>query len=226
MNDSGQDSIEKALTEIGALQAEAFPALRRFAQSRTQAPMERCELCGTALDEAHQHLLDRKSRQIACSCDACAIVFCGQGGRFLRIPRRIRRVEARTFTDLEWEAMALPINLAFFLREADGRMAAMYPSPAGAIESSIDLNSLPEGHAIKARLQILEPEVEALIVNRIGDEHLSYVVPLDECYRLVGIVKTRWRGLSGGADVWAGIKDFFQQLNARAVEVSPQVQHA
>lgn len=102
----------------------------------------------------------------------------------------------------------------------------MYPSPAGAIESSIDLNSLPEGHAIKARLQILEPEVEALIVNRIGDEHLSYVVPLDECYRLVGIVKTRWRGLSGGADVWAGIEDFFQQLNARAVEVSPQVQHA
>jgi len=212
-------------TQTVAPQVEEFSALRRFAQARPQ--VERCDLCGAAFDEVHQHLLDRKSRQIACSCDACAIVFCGQaGGKFLRIPRRIRRVDARTFSDLEWEAMALPINLAFFLRDAEGRMAAMYPSPAGAVESQIDLDSLHPDHAIKARMQSLEPEVEALIVNRIGDEHLSYIIPLDECYRLVGIVKTRWRGLSGGPDVWAGIHEFFQSLDARAVDATPQVQHA
>ena len=219
------ENQEMKFTQSAGQQAEEFSALRRFAQARPQ--VERCELCGAALDEMHQHLLDRKSRQIACSCDGCAIVFCGQqGAKFLRIPRRIRRVDAQTFTDLEWEAMTLPINLAFFLRDAKGRMTAMYPSPAAAIESHIDLDALNSDHAIRARLQTLEPEVEALIVNRIGDENLSFISPLDECYRLVGIVKTKWRGLSGGADVWAGIHEFFEHLEAHAVEIKPQVQHA
>ena len=67
------ENQEMKFTQSAGQQAEEFSALRRFAQARPQ--VERCELCGAALDEMHQHLLDRKSRQIACSCDGCAIVF-------------------------------------------------------------------------------------------------------------------------------------------------------
>ena len=32
-----------------------------------------------------------------------------------------------------------------------------------------------------------------------------YIVPIDECYRLVGLIRMHWRGLSGGTEVWKEI---------------------
>src|SRR5436309_3041552 len=122
---------------------EPLSALKRFA--RPAAPAERCDLCGRTLQDGHPHLLEKQSRRITCTCDACAILFCGQeGGRYLRIPRRVRTLDDFSFTDLEWEALAIPIRLAFFFRAEDGRLAAMYPSPAGAIESELSFGSLLE----------------------------------------------------------------------------------
>lgn len=202
---------------------ESLAVLRRFAGTR--AAVERCELCGAELHPEHQHLLERKSRQVACSCDACAILFCGQeGAKFLRIPRRIVRLENFSFTDQQWEAMMLPINLAFFLRQPDGATAAMYPSPAGAMESLIGLPPWEELFGGNRWLARVEPEVETLIVNRIGDrignrigENSSYfVAPVDSCYRLIGLIRTKWRGLSGGGEVWQAIADFFGDLERRA----------
>jgi hypothetical protein len=37
-------------------------------------------------------------------------------------------------------------------------------------------------------------------------------VPIDECFRLVGLIRTHWRGLSGGTAVWAEIGRFFTAL--------------
>jgi hypothetical protein len=76
-----------------------------------------------------------------------------------------------------------------------------------------------------ARFPDLEPQVEALLVNRIGDQRSAFTVPLDECYRLVGIVKTKWRGLSGGSDVWDAIHQFFVDLHDKAVG-KDSAQHA
>lgn len=203
---------------------DAFAALRRFARPRP--PVERCELCGAELGSGHQHLLDRKSRQIACSCDACAILFCGQeGAKFLRVPRRILRLNGFSFTDLQWEAMMLPINLAFFLREPRGNTKSIYPSPAGAMESQIALPPWSELFASEPALSNVEPEVEALIVNRIGSEKAYYIAPIDACYRLVGLIRTKWRGLSGGSEVWQAIADFFAAFENRATHVG-ETSHA
>jgi hypothetical protein len=174
-------------------------------------------LCGAELPPEHQHLLDRNSRQVTCSCDACAILFCGQqGAKFLRIPRRIARLEGFAFTDLQWEAMMLPINLAFFLRRPGGNTIAMYPSPAGPMESLIGLPAWEELFGGDSALARVEPEVEALMVNRIGDEEAYFIVPIDACYRLIGLIRTKWRGLSGGGEVWQAIAEFFSDLNRRA----------
>ena len=203
---------------------EVLSALRSFARSRP--PVERCELCGSELGGDHPHLLNRASRQVACSCDACAILFCGQeGAKFLRVPRRILKLEGFQFTDMEWDAMTLPINLAFFLRGQNGETTVLYPSPAGIMESMIELPGWLASFGRDKALASLEPEVEALLVNRIGEHHSYFLIPLDAGYRLVGLIRTKWRGLSGGPEVWGAIAEFFASLERQATPVG-EVAHA
>ena len=58
----------------------------------------------------------------------------------------------------------------------------------------------------------LEPEVEALIVNRLADPPVHAIVPIDRCYELVGMIKARWEGISGGDAVENAVDAFFARL--------------
>jgi hypothetical protein len=66
----------------------------------------------------------------------------------------------------------------------------------------------------------MEPDVEALLANRVGAARgvtaQYYVVPIDECYKLVGLIRLHWHGLSGGTEVWREVATFFSSLKARA----------
>jgi hypothetical protein len=61
----------------------------------------------------------------------------------------------------------------------------------------------------------LEDDVEALLVNRLSTPQY-FRAPIDRCFRLVGIIRTQWHGLSGGEQVWKEIDAFFGELNAQA----------
>jgi hypothetical protein len=65
----------------------------------------------------------------------------------------------------------------------------------------------------------MEPDVEALLVNRARGAREHWLVPIDDCYDLVGLMRTRWKGLSGGKEVWQEIGRFFDQLRGRAKTV-------
>jgi len=194
-------------------------ALRRFA--RTQPDVERCELCSKELGPEHQHLIEPDKRRLVCSCDACAILFSGQqGGRFKRVPRRIQLLPDFKMTDEEWDYLHLPINLAFFYFSSSAkRVIAMFPSPAGATESLLTLESWQDLVAQNPILGQLESDVEALLVNRVGPIREYSRVPIDECFKLVGLIRTHWRGLSGGTEVWKEIAKFSASLKERSVSI-------
>jgi hypothetical protein len=206
-----------------AAQLQETPSfLKQFTRRRTSKEAEeRCELCSVLLAAEHQHLLKPKTRQITCACDGCVILFCGQeGAHYLRVPRDIRRLPAFLMTDMQWEALMIPINLAFFYRDTGAnRMLAMYPSPAGATESLLSLESWQEIVAQNKALETMEVDVEGFLVNRIGTSAEYFIVPIDACYRLVGLIRIHWRGLSGGTEVWKAIHEFFEDLRARGHDV-------
>ncbi len=193
----------------------AFAALRKF--TRKPTPAEQCELCSAAVAAEHSHLLMPATRQILCACEPCAILFSGQAdGRYRRIPRRALLLNDLDISDAQWESLMIPINLAFFYHDAaSDKMVAMYPSPAGATESLLSLESWGEIAAQSPALQALEPDVEALLINRVGPAREYFLAPIDECYRLVGLIRLHWKGLSGGTEVWKEIQGFFSALRSK-----------
>lgn len=195
----------------------AVAALRRFARPRPSTE-ERCELCAAPLADNHQHLLDPAARQVMCACDACAILFStGEATTYRRIPRRVEAWPDLRLSDAQWDALGTPIGLAFFYHSTPaGHVVSAYPSPAGATEAALPAEPWQLLVDDNPALATLSPDVEALLVNRVASARAYYRVPIDECYKLVGIVRTRWRGLSGGPAVWQGITEFFTDLDARS----------
>jgi hypothetical protein len=119
-------------------------------------------------------------------------------------------------SDAQWDSLHIPINLAFFFScSPAGRVIALYPSPAGAIESLLTLETWHELEEDNPILRELEPDAEALLVNRVGQAREYFRVPIDECYKLVGLIRSKWRGLSGGTEVWEEIGRFFAGLKVR-----------
>jgi Family of unknown function (DUF5947) len=209
---------------------QSFATLRRFARPRP--PAERCELCSSTLAHEHPHLLELASRQIVCACEACSTLFDGMtGGKYRRVSRRIWLLNGFQISDGEWEQLLIPINMAFFFYSSvHSRMITLYPSPAGAVESLLPLDAWAEIVKNNPLLNKLEPDIEALLVNRVGQARGAapaeyFFAPMDECYRLVGLIRTHWKGLSGGNEVWVEIAGFFSALKERA-DVMNEEAHA
>jgi hypothetical protein len=203
--------------------------MRRFVRSRPESAVarvapERCELCSAELPPTHRHLFEMTKREVVCACDPCAMRFHDVvGGRFKLVPRDARALPNFKLSDAQWENLSLPIDLAFFFfNSLPGKMTDMYPGPAGATESLLPLTAWATLVADNPLLGQLEPDVEALLVNRVGSSRDYFVAPIDACYELVGLIRMHWRGLSGGDAVWREIASFFSRLqeNARTLEVN------
>src|ERR1700677_3407023 len=207
----------------------AFATLRQFVRKRPT--VECCEMCSTPLAGEHQHLIEPAARKIVCACDPCAILFSGQSVmKYKRIPRRIRGLPEFQMTEAQWDGLMIPIEMAFFFKSGDpAKVNAFYPGPAGATESLLSLEMWSEIEAENPQLQEMEPEVEALVANRVGVGRGAaaqyFVVPIDECYKLGGLIRLPWHGLSGGTEVWREVGKFFTSLNERA-ENSSRKAHA
>ena len=200
---------------------------RRAAAAREEGPREQeesCEVCGEPIAPEHRHLMDLRSRELMCACRACAILFdsgAAGGGHFRLVPDRRLRLDGFGLDDVRWADLRIPVEMAFFFHSsAAGKVVAYYPSPAGPTESLLDLGAWDELERDNPILRELQPDVEALLVNRVRGERQHYLVPIDDCYRLVALIRTHWRGLAGGTEVWQEIEAFFGELASRSKTVS------
>lgn len=193
----------------------AFNNLRRFV--RRNETVEHCELCSAELAREHQHLLEPANRKLVCSCDACAILFSSSDAKYRRVPRTIRLLENFQMDDAQWESLLIPINMAFFFYSSpQAKTVALYPSPAGPTESLLPLDAWAEILELNPILKKLEIDTEALLVNRVKQTEY-FIVPIDKCYELTGLIRAYWRGLAGGTEVWEKIQQFFAELKKRAM---------
>jgi hypothetical protein len=138
-------------------------------------------------------------------------------GRFKVIPRDARALPDFQISDAAWEGLALPINLAFFFYDTPNeKMAAYYPSPAGATESLLPLTAWEEIVSENPMLREMQPDVEALLVRRTDEVRSYFIAPIDKCFELVGLIRMHWRGFTGGEEVWREIEKFFEAMKASA----------
>lgn len=194
--------------------------LRRYVQSVTKDAEERCEFCAEPIAPEHHHLLDVPTRQILCVCRPCSILFdkkAASHGKYRRVPDRRLYLDGFQIDDSRWVELRLPVGIAFlFFSTPAGKVVAYYPSPMGAVESLLTLETWKDIEASNPVLATIEPDVEALLVNRARGASQHFLVPIDDCYRLVGLIRVTWKGLSGGQEVWHEIERFFTRLRDRS----------
>ena len=209
--------------------------LRRLSRPRppaaeTPAPREVCEMCSADIGAEHGHVADLQAQRLLCTCRSCYLLFTGGGaggGRFRALPERSRRVVDVAISQGQWDALQIPVDLAFlFHRDGSAEFSACYPGPGGATESMLDLSSWDEVLAANPVLAGVQPDVEAVLLRRQGGSFECYLTPIDTCYALVGLVRRDWVGFHGGQEVWDRIGAFFDDLHRRSVPVATDGQGA
>jgi hypothetical protein len=183
-------------------------ALARVIRGSGRTAADRCDLCGEPVPADHRHVLDTDSGEPMCACHPCSLLFDQDAaGRYRQVPsRRLRLAPVPTGT------LGVPVGLAFFVARRDGTVLAHYPSPAGPTRWEADPRAWRELLDRCAELRELRTEVEALLVNTARGRQDHWLVPVDDCFRLVALVRREWRGLSGGSTVWPAIERFFDEL--------------
>lgn len=188
---------------------------------------ERCEMCSETIADEHQHVVNVAGRQLMCVCRGCYLLFTDASAelRYRSVPDRYLAFPDFALDRLAWEALQIPVGMAFFFKNSDlGRMVAFYPGPAGATESELDLDAWNAISGADERVGLLVDDVEALLV-RVPDsadgeisQPQTYLVPIDACYEFVGRLRILWRGFDGGQQAREFIDNFFAQIAARARE--------
>ncbi|MFD0743680.1 DUF5947 family protein [Phytohabitans flavus] len=163
--------------------------------------------------DGHRHVLDERDRSAMCACQACTLLFDRDGaggGHFRLIPTGRSRL-----TGIAAGGLDVPVGLAFFVRDDGGAVTAHYPSPLGITESTVDAEDWASMEGKAPQLAAMAPLVEAFLVraNARADREEAWLLPIDDCYRLVAVIRRHWAGMSGGAAVWREVATFFAGLD-------------
>jgi hypothetical protein len=206
--------------------SEPLAVLQRIRAGRSvpkPRPGECCEMCGEPIAEEHGHVVDLHRRALQCACRGCYLLFTSEGaggGHFRAVPDRYLAFADFRLSAAQWDALQIPVSIAFFfVNSTIERVAAFYPSPAGATESMLELDVWEEILAANPELGTLVPDVEALLVrsdSERGGDVECFIVPIDACYELVGELRRLWKGFDGGSEAHRALEVFFDRVRAKA----------
>ncbi|MGI8574336.1 MAG: DUF5947 family protein [Egibacteraceae bacterium] len=203
------------------------PLLARFLGTRQRPkPGEACEMCSEAVPDEHRHVVDLERRGLLCVCQGCSLLFMtsdsGQS-RYRTVPDRFLRVDPFSTPQPAWASLQIPVGMAFVVSNTQlERTVAFYPSPGGATESELALDAWAEVVAANPCLEGVEPDVEAVLFRTGVDASECFVVPVDRCYELVGVLRLHWRGFDGGQEVRERIDAFFADVRSRSRPLPPR----
>lgn len=215
------------MTAAGA-PGRAMRRLSRLATSGQPQPpalssvgaAERCGLCTTAVPVDHRHLMDVRVGTLHCACDACAVLFdrrAAGSGHYRRVTDRCQPLADFSLTDEQWAGLGVPVSLAFFSTStAAGGVVAHYPGPLGSTQAVVDGGTWQSLARDNAVLGTLESDVEALLVDRRLGTPGFWLVSIDICYSLIGLMRRHWKGLSGGPRVQEAVAEFLAELDRRS----------
>jgi hypothetical protein len=211
-----EQAVEAAAPEVERVEvlepAPDLVPLERLIRKRGPS-QARCDLCGERLGQEHSHSFDIERRKLVCVCVACSVLFQGPSTKVRYVPRKAVCLERFSISDPQWEALKVPVGIAFFSRSsALGAIVAAYPGPAGAVESVVPPAAWEELVEKNPVLANLEPDISALLVDRRGTAPRHYLLSIDECYRLTGLLRRRWQGLTGGDGATRAVEEFFEGL--------------
>lgn len=146
--------------------------------------------------------------------------------RYRSIPDRYRSDPGHPLTVAEWNALEIPVGLAFFLHSsASGDTTAFYPSPAGATECRLDLDAWNRIAADHPLVAAATSDVEAILISRgpLDQDGLdTFLVPIDACYELAGRMRLLWRGFDGGAEARQSVAEFLDLVRERARDLGQE----
>lgn len=196
--------------------------LRRFVQRQA---IEYCDLCHAEIPPQHAHMVELKARWFLCACRQCVLSL-GMSGGFRVVVPRVDVLREFQLTDAQWEMLQIPIGMVFvFQSTREKRPIAIYPSPAGGTELHLNPAAWSQLFSANPILANLQPDIEALLVNRTRGAREYYRVSIDHCYSLIGLIRMRWHGLSGGSDLWEAIDGFFARLREVALLPAGDMPH-
>ena len=190
------------------------PQLGRGAAEHDE-PEATCALCAAGVRSGHRHLLQLEQKSIVCVCESCF----ERGARDAELRRthgRVEWLEDFRLPEHVWTALGPPAGLALFRRSSSaGRVVALNPRASGAAEAELPATEWARLASDNPALDSLEPDAEALIVDRLGGTPRHLIAPIDACNRLVGLVQSRTRAGMGEPELGPALDDFFYGLRRR-----------
>lgn len=173
---------------------------------------EQCDLCGMPIPTRHRHLLHLEERRICCVCATCWALRSGDAV-YRPTGNRVLWLDDFNLPDELWASFGVPIGLCFFFNSGTAnKIIGLYPSPAGATECELYLDAWEELKKLNPVLDTLQTDIEALIINRLADPPQYSVAPVDQAYELVGLIKAKWEGISGGPELKEAVSLYFEGL--------------
>ena len=199
------------------------PGLSRFLQQRPSAPPgSSCDMCAEPISPDHPHVVNLDGRRLMCTCRGCYLLFSAEGaggGKYRQVPDAYAHDPGFNLTPMQWDALQIPVSIAFFFHNSSiGEVVALYPSPAGATESTLPLDAWADIVKANPRLAAAQKDVEAILVRKESANFECFLVPIDVCYELVGRVRKLWKGFDGGQELWADLGAFFEEIRLRAAK--------
>lgn len=190
----------------------AIAGLKSLVKPPKPVSDEQCDLCGLPIPSRHRHLLHLEERRICCVCATCWALRSGDAV-YRPTGNRVLWLDDFDLPDELWASFGVPIGLCFFFNSGTAnKIIGLYPSPAGATECELYLDAWEELKKLNPVLDTLQTDIEALIINRLSDPPQYSVAPVDQAYELVGLIKAKWEGISGGPELKEAVSQYFEGL--------------